>query len=176
MQWVLLAVVVTAFALGFGQVWLRRRREAPLRREIRSQNVTFWTSLTEVAVKEPYGWPRWLALNSVMALYVRGDSFEISSTVPPIRVLMGEEYYFRARETFIETSRDPNILHSALNWIVVTGSQRGEEIKLAITKRNESQLYDAWNALVAAGAVPIGQPPQAQIDRLPPSPYDQLAR
>jgi hypothetical protein len=92
-----------------------------------------------------------------MALYVRGDSFDISSTNLPIRVVMGMEYYFRASETTIETSRDPSG-NSAPNWIVVTGSQRGEKIKLAITHGNEGLLHDSWNALVAAGAIPIGPP------------------
>ncbi|HWM98427.1 MAG TPA: hypothetical protein VNO54_15390, partial [Streptosporangiaceae bacterium] len=73
MQYVFLAVVLAGFAIGLGQVWLKRRREAPLRREIRSQNVTFRTNLTEVKVKEGHGWPEWLALRSSMALYVRGD-------------------------------------------------------------------------------------------------------
>ena len=158
MQYVFLAVVLAGFAIGLGQVWLKRRREAPLRREIRSQNVTFRTNLTEVKVKEGHGWPEWLALRSSMALYVRGDSIDISSTILPIRVVMGTEYYFKASETSIETSRDPS-RSSALNWIVVTGSQRGKEIKLAITNRNEGRLHDAWNALTAAGAIPIGPPP-----------------
>jgi hypothetical protein len=158
MQYVFLAFVLAGFAVGLGQVWLNRRREAPLRREIRSQNVTFWIRLPQVKAKEGYGWPRWLSLNSSMALYVRGDSFAISSMILPIRVVMGMEYYFKASETSIETSRDPS-RNSALNWIVVTGSQRSEEIKLAITNGNEALLHDAWNALVAAGAIPVGPPP-----------------
>jgi hypothetical protein len=76
----------------------------------------------------------------------------------PIRVLLGMEYYFKACEVSIETSREPS-RNSAMNWIVVTGSQRGREIKLAITHGNEGQLHDAWNALVAVGAVPVGPPP-----------------
>ena len=68
------------------------------------------------------------------------------------------EYYFRASETSIETSRDLS-RNSALNWIIVTASQRGEEIKLAITNGNEGLLQDAWNALVVAGAIPIGPGP-----------------
>jgi hypothetical protein len=56
-----------------------------------------------------------------------------------LRIIMGMEYYFKASETSIETSRDPS-RNSALNWIVVTDSQRGAEIKLAITNRNEGQL------------------------------------
>ena len=166
MQYVFLAVVLAGFVAGLGhglgQVWLRRRREAPLRRKIRSQNVTFWTRLPQVKVKEGYGWPAWLSLNSSMALYVRGDSFDISSTNLPIRVVMGMEYYFKASEASIETSRDPS-RNSALNWIVVTGSQRREEIKLAITHGNEGLLNDSWNALVAAGAIPIGPPPGGQL-------------
>ena len=93
-----------------------------------------------------------------MALHVRLDSFDVSSVTPPIRVIMGMEYYFKADGTSIETSRDPS-RYSAMNWIVVTGSQRGREIKLAITHGNEGQLHDAWKALIAAGATPIGSPP-----------------
>ena len=158
MQYVFLAVVLAGVAVSLGQVWLRRRREAPLRREMRGQDVTFRVRLPKVKVSEGYGWPRWLSLNSSMALYVRGDSFDISSTIPPIRVVMGMEYYFKASETSIETSREPS-RSAALNWIIVTGRQRGEKIKLAITNRNEGRLHDAWNALVAAGAIPIGPPP-----------------
>jgi hypothetical protein len=78
---------------------------------------------------------------------------------------MGMEYYFKASEASIETSRHPS-RSSALNWIVVTGSHHGEEIKLAITNGNEGQLHDAWNALVAAGAIPIGSPPgRAELNR-----------
>ena len=105
MQYVLLAVVLAGVAIGLGQVWLKRRREATLRRAIRSQNVTFCTRLPQVKVKEGYGWPIWLSLNSSMALYVRGDSFDISSTNLLIRAVMGMEYHFKASETSIEASR-----------------------------------------------------------------------
>jgi hypothetical protein len=101
MQYVFLAVVLAGFVFGLGQVWLRRRREAPLRREIRSQPVRFWAVLTKVKVKEGYGWPEWLPLRSSIALYVRDDSFDISSTILLIRVVMGMEYYFKSRETSI---------------------------------------------------------------------------
>lgn len=158
MQYVFLAVVLAGFVIGLGQIWFRRRGEAPLRREIRSQDITFWTRLTEVKVREGYGRPEWLPLRSSMALYVRGDSFDISSTIMPVRVVMGIEYHFKASGTSIETSRNPS-RGSALNWIIVTGTQRGEEIKLAITNGDESRLYDAWNSLVAIGVIPIGLPP-----------------
>ncbi len=48
---------------------------------------------------------------------------------------------------------------SKKNWIVATGRHDGKEIKLAITNGIAGQLYDAWNALVAVGAVPVGPPP-----------------
>jgi hypothetical protein len=158
MQYVFLAVVLAGMAVGLGQIWFRRRREAPLRREVRSQEVAFWVSLAEVKLNEGYGWPRWLSLNTSMALYVRRDSFDVSSVTPPIRVILGMEYYFKACETSIETSREPS-RNSAMNWIVVTSSQHGQEIKLAITHGDEGLLHNAWNALVAAGAVSVGPPP-----------------
>lgn len=158
MQYILLAVVLAGVAIGLGQVWIRRRREAPQRREIRSQNVTFQLGLAEVKLKEGYGRPEWLPLRSSMALCVRGDSFDISSTILPIRVVMGMEYYFKANEASVETSRNPS-RNSAMSWIVVTGSHHGEEIKLAITNGDEGRLHDAWNALVAVGAMPIGTAP-----------------
>jgi hypothetical protein len=102
MEYVLLAVVVVGFAVSFGAVWLKRRRQAPLRREIRSKNITFRTGLTEVKERQSGALFKWLTLNSVMALYVRGDSIEISSRILPFRVVMGTENYFKARETFIE--------------------------------------------------------------------------
>jgi hypothetical protein len=105
MEYVMLAVVVAGFAVTYGGVWLRRRRQAPLRREVRSQNVTFWISLDEVKEREYGGLIKWVPLNSVMALHVRGDSFEISSMILPFRVVMGMEYYFKASETFIESSK-----------------------------------------------------------------------
>jgi hypothetical protein len=57
MQYVVLAVVLAGVAVFLGQVWLKRRREAPLRREIRSQEVTFEVVLPEVKVNEGYGRP-----------------------------------------------------------------------------------------------------------------------
>ena len=72
MQYAFLAIVLAGFVIGLGQAWFRRWREAPLRNEIRSQPITFWTRLHQVKVREGSGWPEWLGLNSAMALYVRG--------------------------------------------------------------------------------------------------------
>jgi hypothetical protein len=159
MGFVLLAIVaVVIVGTTIGGVLLQRRRETPLRREVRSKAITFRISLPQVKERQSIGFPRWLALNSIMALYVRGDAFEISSTIPPFRVIIGVEYYFRAPETTIEVTQEPSAL-SKMDWIVVTGRRDGEEVKLAITTRDPSQLHESWNALAAAGSVPIGPPP-----------------
>ena len=156
MQYVMLAAVVAGFSAVLGGVWFTRRREAPLRREIRAQDVTFRTGVA-VRLKQ-YGWSRWLDLKSFMALVVRGDAIEISCMVWPFRVVMGEEYYFRARETTIQVRREPSRPFE-LKWIVVTGWKDGKEVRLAISTGNAYQLSRAWSALVAAGAVPVGSPP-----------------
>lgn len=160
MEYILLAVVVVGFAVGFGAAWLKRRWQAPLRCEIRSKNITFRTNLTEVKERQSGALFKWLALNSVMALYVRGDSIEISSRILLFRVIMGTEYYFKARETFIEVSKEPGRFYGGVNWIIVTGTDGGKEIKLAITNGDENKFRDAWNALVAAGSVAVGPPPK----------------
>jgi hypothetical protein len=157
MQYVMLASVVAGFSVVLGGVWLRRRREAPLRREIRAQDVTFRAGVA-VWLKESYGWGGWLDLKSGMALVVRGDAIEISSVAWPFRIVMGEEYYFRARETTIQVRREPSRPFE-LRWIVVTGRTDGKDVRLAISTRNAHQLSQVWNALAGAGAVPVGPPP-----------------
>ena len=139
MGFVLLAIVAVGFTIIFGGVWLQRRREAPLRRQVRSEDVTFWISLPQVKERQATGLPRWLGLKSIMTLYVRGDALEISSTVPPLRVIMGVEHYFRAAETTIEVSQEPSAL-AKMDWIVITGRRDGEEVKLAITSAECSRM------------------------------------
>ena len=158
MEYVIPAAVVVSACVGAGLVWLRRRREAPLRRVIRAQNVTFRTGDLDVRLKQPSGWLDWLPLNSFMALFVRGDGIEISSLVWPFRVVMGMEYYFRARETTIQVRRAPSRPFEP-KWMVVTGRQLGKEVMLAISANSAYQLCQAWNAMVDAGAVPVGPPP-----------------
>ena len=84
-----------------------------------------------------------------MVLIVRADTFEISAATPLLGIIFGMEYYFRAPDTTIEISELPSFLKKRL-WIVVRGNQGTSRTELAIT--NESHLYDAWAALVRAGA------------------------
>lgn len=157
MQVVLAVVVAVGLAVGFGQIWLRRRKEAPLRREVRAQGVTFRTELEYVKTITRHG--GWTRPYGLMELVVRADAFEVSCPLRPVGVVLGLEYYFRAHETTIQVSRVPSAVYKR-DWIVVTGRRFGQEIQLAIAQRNYRDcLPDAWNALVRAGSVAVGPPP-----------------
>ena len=45
MQYVMVTVVIAGLSLIYGQIWLRRRRQTPLRREIRARDIpgVTWT-------------------------------------------------------------------------------------------------------------------------------------
>jgi hypothetical protein len=98
-----------------------------------------------------------------MVLVVRGDTFEVCCTVPLFRVVSAMEYYFRARETTIEVSGVPSFMRK-VDWILIRGQQRGKRTEIAVA--SQDYLYDAWVALVRAGAVPAGPPPP--VSRLGP--------
>ena len=109
MQYVLVTVVVAGLSPIYGWIWLRRRRETPLRREIRARDVTFRVTLGRVGVREP-GWLQPdsdfdVPVSSPVELIARGDAFEISSARSLGRAVMGLEYFFRARETSVELNR-----------------------------------------------------------------------
>jgi hypothetical protein len=52
-----------------------------------------------------------------------------------------------------------------LNFIVVTGRREGKEIQLALMHR--TRIHEVWDALVRAGAVPIGPPPLHRYEARP---------
>src|SRR5215475_10222851 len=158
MQYILVTVIVAGLCLIYGRIWLRRRRETPLRREMRARDVTFRVVLDHVSVSEP-GWLQPdhdfdVPISSPVELIVRGDAFEISSARSLGRVVMGLEYFFRAPETSVELNRPiPRIY----GWdtpprIVVRGWQAGRKVKLTI--RQNSDPLEIWNALTGAGGVP----------------------
>ena len=158
-QDILALCVAAGFVFIYGRIWFRRHREAPLRREVRTRNVTFGTVLDRVKVSDSGGWPKWVEVSAPMGLFVRGDAIEVSSSVAPLRVVMGLEYYLPAAETSIEMSRSPSRIRRK-DWIVLTGRQGGKDIQVAITTTNHHALLQAWNALFTAGAIPAGLPPQ----------------
>jgi hypothetical protein len=71
-------------------------------------------------------------------------------------------FYFRARETTIRLSRDPD-RPTTQYWIVVTGRRDGKQINVALLQRNEYWRLATWYALVAAGAVPAGPWPRLPV-------------
>ena len=156
MQYVLTAIVIAGLSLIYGRIWFRRRRETPLRREIRARYITFRAILDRVYVIEP-GTPPGsdfeVPISSPVELIVRGDAFEVSSARPLGRV-MGLEYFFRARETSVELNRPISRIYGTDTppRIIVRGWQRGKKIQLTIRQKND--LLDIWNALTEAGAVP----------------------
>jgi hypothetical protein len=159
MQYVLAAVVVAGLSFIYGRFWLRRRRGTPLRREIRARDITFRSHLDRVIVTEP-GWLQpgsdfGTPIFSPVELIVRGDAFEVCSTLALGRVVMGLEYLFRAGETSVELNRVvPRIygMDDTPPRVVVRGWQSGRKIQLTISQKNDP--LEIWNALTAAGAVP----------------------
>lgn len=157
MQLVLAVVVAVGVAVSFGRIWLRRHKDAPLRREVRAQDVIFRTELEYVKMTPNREW--WTGTSSWMELVVRVDAFEVSCPLRPVRVVLGLEYYFKARETTIRVTKAPSGILKR-DWIVVTGQRLGQEIQLAIAQSTyRGGIPDAWNALVRAGSVPVGPPP-----------------
>jgi hypothetical protein len=155
MQYVMVAIVAAGLSLVCGQIWLRRRRVTPLRREIRARGITFRAALDRVYVIEPGMSPGSdfeVPISSPVELIIRGDAFEVSSARPFGRV-MGLEYFFMARETSVELNRPiPRIYGTDTPpRIIVRGWQGGKKIQLTIRQKND--LLDIWNALTAAGAV-----------------------
>lgn len=48
---------------------------------------------------------------------------------------------------------------SSVPWPICAEMRQGKEPVLAIRTRREHQLHEIWDALIAAGATPIGPPP-----------------
>ena len=158
MQYVLVAVVVAGFSFIYGRVWLRRRRGAPLRREIRARDVTFRSHLDRVIVTES-GWLQpgsdfGIPIFSPVELIVRGDAFEVCSALALGRVVTGLEYLFRAGETAVELNRVvPRIYgRDTPPRVVVRGWRAGRKIQLTIRQKNDP--LEIWHALTEAGVVP----------------------
>jgi hypothetical protein len=140
-----LALAVGAFAVV---VWSRRHHEAPLRKEIQARPVvTFWAS---VHVKANI-LGAMVTAKGALTLTVRGDAFEVSHPFPLARFLFGQDYRYRAADTTVKAV--PGLWH---DWIEVNGSPGSARIQVGRRQMN----LQIWDALVRAGAHPIGPPPQ----------------
>jgi hypothetical protein len=163
MVYVALAVAGAVVVVAVGLNLRERHRNAPLRREMRTQPIAFRTELYRVRFPDPPWWGVGGEVRGRLELIIRGDLVRVGA---PFGLVMFPQCYFRAPETTIELSRNPPRIYgidSRREWIVVRGRQDGREFELAMTRRWPRYfLDDVWNALVAAGAVPAsgGPPPR----------------
>jgi hypothetical protein len=125
-------------------LWSRRRREEPLRKEMQARAVMAVMTFQARVDTEDRGWLR---------LTVRGDLFEVSHPFPPARFLNGLDYCYRAEDTTVELV--PGLWH---DWIEVGGQPGTGLSPMRIGRRKMTRQI--WDALVRAGAQPIGPPPQ----------------
>jgi hypothetical protein len=136
-------VLVVAGWVGYEVRWNVRslRLEKPLREEIRARPATF---RLQVEVKD---------LRGGACLSVHGDAFEVAQKFPVIGFLNGTDYCYRARDTTVEAAH--GLLH---DWIMLRGMPGTGARALEIGHRKVNSLL--WDALVSAGAHPLGPPPQ----------------
>jgi hypothetical protein len=125
-------------------LWSRRRREEPLRKEMQARAVMMVMTFQARVVTEDRGGLR---------LTVRGDLFEVSYPFPLARFLFGQDYCYRAEDTTVELV--PGLWH---DWIEIGGQPGTGLSPMRIGRRKMTRQI--WDALVRAGAQPIGPPPQ----------------
>ena len=153
------AVAVVAAAGPNVREW---HRNAPLRREMRTQPIAFRTEVHRVRFP---GAPWWRAdgeLSRRVDLIIRGDLVRVGA---PFGLVVFPQCYFKAPDTTIELSRNPLRIYgvdSRDEWIVVRGRRDGR-VQLAMTRKYF--LDEVWNALAAAGAVPTSDGPSAAARR-----------
>ena len=128
---------------------VRRRREAPLRKEIQAQPLTFRSPVRVSA--ELFGMMAGARGN--LYLNVHGDAFEIVDTMPVARFVFGMDYCYRAQDTSIQV-----IQSGPFECIEITGHPAGSAVRAQIRRRGMNRQF--WDALVAIGVHPVGQPPQ----------------
>jgi hypothetical protein len=88
-----------------------------------------------------------------LRLTVLGDLFEVSHPFPLARFLNGLDYCYRAEDTTVELV--PGSWH---DWIEIGGQPGTGLSAMRIGRRKMTRQI--WDALVRAGAKPIGPPPQ----------------
>jgi hypothetical protein len=86
----------------------------------------------------------WIPLRGSKRLIVGTDAFMVSAGSPwvPLR-----EYVFTGRESSIALSQAPSLLINR-DWIVITRQAGGRQVRLAITRGN---LPEVWQALAGTG-------------------------
>ena len=130
----------------------RRHGEAPLRKEMRARPAADFHARVHVRANVL---GMMLSARGSLDLIVRGDAFEVSHPFPPARFLFGQEYAYRADDTAVEVV--PGLLH---NWIEIDGWRTGSAARIWIGRSNLNRQI--WDALVRAGAHPVGSPPPSE--------------
>ena len=82
-------------------------------------------------------------------LIVCGDAFEVSHPFALARFMFGQDYCYRAGDTTIKVVPGPR--H---DWIEISGQPIGSAAPIWIGRRDMNRQI--WDALVRAGAHPIG--------------------
>ena len=91
--------------------------------------------------------------HGMLRLTVRGDLLELSHPFPLARFLFGQDYCYRAEDTTVELV--PGWRH---DWIEIGGKPGTGLSPMMIGRRKMTRQI--WDALVNAGAQPIGLAPQ----------------
>jgi hypothetical protein len=157
-------VVVAAVNCVIVCLFLRRNRQragsrgragnAPLRNEIEAR-VSFQTPLYRASVLGAGGFAgtrgMWISLRGSKRLIVGTDGFMVtaSSATQPLR-----EYVFTGRESSIALSQAPSRVVNR-DWIVITGQAGSRQVRLAITRDN---LPEVWQALAGTGVTLVPAP------------------
>jgi hypothetical protein len=148
------ALLLTFFALAFtasaGVAWSRRRREAPLRKEIQVRPVV--TYQARVDVKANF-LGTMTSQRGLAYLTVRGDAFEVADPFPLTRWVFGLDYCYRSQDTNLEV-----VAGAWHDWIEVTGQPGTRAVQIQIGRRNMNRQI--WDELIRSGAHPAGPPPQ----------------
>jgi hypothetical protein len=151
MEFVFAAAVLCVIAYSFVRQNRERARDAPLRaggaalrNEIEARE-SFRTPLYRARVLATGGFRSnrgmWISLRGSKRLIVGTDAFMVS--VP----LAGREFVFTGRESSIALSQAPSLLVNR-DWIVITTQAGGRQVRLAITRDN---LPEVWQALAGTG-------------------------
>src|ERR1700722_7721761 len=141
-------VVTLAIACGIVYLFARRNRErdenAPLRNEIEA-GVTLRTSLHRASVLGTGGFGgtrgMWVPLRGPKRLTGGAGGFTVSAP------LASREFTFAGSDSSIALSQAPSRVVSR-NWIVITRNDGNRQLRLAITRDN---LPEVWQALAGTG-------------------------
>jgi|HubBroStandDraft_4_1064222.scaffolds.fasta_scaffold72328_3 hypothetical protein len=148
-------VVTAAVLCVIAYLFIRRNREragnaplragrAALRNEIEAR-ASFRTHLYRASVLGTGGFGgtcgMWIPLRGPKRLIVGTDAFMVSAS------LALREFVFTGRESSIAFSQAPSLLVNR-DWIVITTQAGGRQVRLAITRDN---LPEVWQALAGTG-------------------------